>query len=107
MGVTTSSLQIEGTREKRGESVWDAFANEGKGPRFGIVHLDYGTLRRIPKDSYFFYSGVIKNNGIIKNHNFPSLSLKPREAPVALDIKKTPIADKGYNKKNPTSAKDG
>lgn len=30
--------------------------------RFGLVHCDYETLERTPKDSYYWYKEVIKNN---------------------------------------------
>ncbi len=32
--------------------------------RFGIVYVDYKTLRRIPKESAHWYAKVIANNGI-------------------------------------------
>lgn len=31
--------------------------------RFGIVHIDFQTLKRTPKDSFYWYKDVIKNNG--------------------------------------------
>lgn len=30
--------------------------------RFGIVHVDFRTLKRTPKDSYYWYQKVVKNN---------------------------------------------
>jgi beta-glucosidase len=36
----------------------------GLSRRFGIVYVDYQTQKRIPKESAYWYSGVIKNNGI-------------------------------------------
>ncbi|MBF0129468.1 MAG: beta-glucosidase [Alphaproteobacteria bacterium] len=33
----------------------------GLSKRFGIVRVDYDTLRRTPKDSYHYFSGVIRN----------------------------------------------
>lgn len=38
--------------------------HSGYEDRFGLVFIDYPTQRRIPKDSYYWYSGVIKNNGL-------------------------------------------
>jgi len=35
----------------------------GYGQRFGLVYLDYKTLRRIPKDSYYWYKQIIELNG--------------------------------------------
>lgn len=35
----------------------------GYNPRFGIVHVDYKTQKRTPKDSAYWYKGVIENNG--------------------------------------------
>lgn len=36
---------------------------EGYQKRFGIVYVDYPTQKRIPKDSAYWYSDVIKTNG--------------------------------------------
>ncbi|WP_284581254.1 GH1 family beta-glucosidase [Streptomyces sp. 2P-4] len=47
----------------RGYFVWSILDNfewaEGHRQRFGLVHVDYATLRRTPKDSYAWYRGVI------------------------------------------------
>ena len=32
--------------------------------RFGIVHVDFKTLKRTPKDSYYFFKKLIENNSI-------------------------------------------
>ena len=32
--------------------------------RFGIIYTDYATLKRIPKQSAYFYKNIIKQNGI-------------------------------------------
>ena len=37
--------------------------NEGYRFRFGLVHVDYQTQERIPKDSAYWYRDVIKSNG--------------------------------------------
>jgi len=46
----------------RGYFVWSLLDNfewqYGYSRRFGIVHVDYRTGNRIPKDSYYFYKGV-------------------------------------------------
>lgn len=31
--------------------------------RFGLIYIDYENQKRIPKDSYYWYKDVIKNNG--------------------------------------------
>lgn len=36
---------------------------DGYRERFGIVHVDYQTLKRTPKDSYYWYRDVIAANG--------------------------------------------
>ena len=37
--------------------------SEGYNERFGIIYVDYPTLRRIPKDSAAWYRDVIESNG--------------------------------------------
>jgi beta-glucosidase len=45
-------------------SLWDNFEwAEGLSIRFGIVYVDYNTLKRIPKASAYWYSKVIQDNG--------------------------------------------
>ncbi|KAA9005368.1 beta-glucosidase [Paenibacillus spiritus] len=36
----------------------------GYSMRFGLIHVDYETLRRTPKDSYYWYQDVIKRGGV-------------------------------------------
>jgi beta-glucosidase len=36
---------------------------EGYKDRFGLVHVDYQTQKRTPKDSYYWYREVIRTNG--------------------------------------------
>ncbi|MGJ8637468.1 MAG: GH1 family beta-glucosidase [Phycisphaerales bacterium] len=51
----------------RGYFQWSILDNfewaEGYALRFGLVYLDYTNMRRIPKESYFWYSKVIESNG--------------------------------------------
>jgi beta-glucosidase len=37
---------------------------EGYAKRFGLVHVDYATQRRVPKDSARWYQEVIRRNGL-------------------------------------------
>jgi beta-glucosidase len=52
----------------RGYFVWSLMDNfewaEGYAKRFGIVHVDYTTQARLPKDSARWYSEVIRRNGL-------------------------------------------
>jgi beta-glucosidase len=52
----------------RGYFVWSLLDNfewsEGYAKRFGIVHVDYTTQSRLPKDSARWYSKVIARNGL-------------------------------------------
>jgi beta-glucosidase len=52
----------------QGYMVWSLLDNfewaEGYSKRFGIVFVDYGTQRRIPKMSARWYRGVIERNGL-------------------------------------------
>ena len=36
---------------------------DGYRQRFGLIHVDYKTLRRTPKDSARWYANVIRTNG--------------------------------------------
>jgi beta-glucosidase len=52
----------------RGYMVWSFLDNfewaEGYSKRFGIVFVEYGTQRRVPKSSARWYSEVIRHNGL-------------------------------------------
>ena len=52
----------------RGYFVWSLLDNfewaEGYAKRFGIVHVDYATQARTPKDSAPWYRDVIRRNGV-------------------------------------------
>ena len=51
-----------------GYCVWSLLDNFewawGYGKRFGIVHVDYATLARTPKDSARFYARVVRENAV-------------------------------------------
>ena len=52
----------------RGYLVWSLLDNfewaEGYAKRFGIVHVDFGTLRRTPRRSARWYRDVIARNAV-------------------------------------------
>jgi beta-glucosidase len=56
----------DGARVK-GYFVWSIMDNfewaEGYSKRFGLVHVDYNSLKRTPKKSYFWYKQLTANNG--------------------------------------------
>ncbi len=59
---------IEAGVPLQGYFVWSLLDNfewaHGYSKRFGIVYVDYETLARIPKASYFWYRDVIARNGL-------------------------------------------
>ena len=59
---------IERGVDLRGYMVWSLLDNfewaEGYSKRFGIVFVEYGTQRRVPKSSARWYAGVIRRNGL-------------------------------------------
>ena len=42
----------------------DPHTAEGYSKRFGLVFVEYGTQRRVPKSSARWYAGVIRSNGL-------------------------------------------
>jgi beta-glucosidase len=59
---------IEAGTDVRGYFCWSLMDNfewaYGYRPRFGIVHVDFETLRRTPKSSAHWYADVIARNGL-------------------------------------------
>ena len=43
---------------------------EGYSKRFGLVYIEYGTQRRIPKMSARWYSEVIRRNGLDRDKHY-------------------------------------
>ena len=66
---------IEGGVPLRGYFVWSVFDNFewacGYSRRFGIVHVDYDTQARTPKDSAGFYSRVLRTGELQDLSNHP------------------------------------
>ena len=66
--IRAAHAAIEQGVDLRGYYVWSLLDNfewgAGYGPRFGIVHVDYATLVRTPKESALFYAGVIRAHGL-------------------------------------------
>ncbi|MFG0304761.1 MAG: GH1 family beta-glucosidase [Phycisphaerales bacterium JB040] len=60
-------IAIDDGADIRGYFHWSLFDNfewsEGYDQRFGLVHVDYQTLTRTPKDSFAYYREVIETNG--------------------------------------------
>ena len=56
---------VEDGVDARGYFLWSFMDNfewaKGYGPRFGIVYTDYKSLKRIPKDSAYWYRDYIEN----------------------------------------------
>ncbi len=58
---------IDDGADVRGYMTWTLMDNFewalGFEKRFGLIHVDFDTLKRTPKESYYFYKDLIKNNG--------------------------------------------
>ena len=52
----------------RGYFYWSLLDNFewalGMKPRFGLIHVDHKNFTRTPKQSYYYYAEIAKNNGI-------------------------------------------
>ena len=65
--IAPQALSIEQGVDLRGYCAWSLLDNLewslGFSKRFGIVHVDYATQRRTPKDSALWYRAAIAANG--------------------------------------------
>jgi beta-glucosidase len=61
-------VAIEAGAPVIGYCVWSLLDNFewawGFAKRFGVVHVDYATQVRTPKDSAWFYAGVVRDNAV-------------------------------------------
>ncbi len=69
--ITAVHAAIEQGADVRGYFVWSLLDNfewsHGYSKRFGIVHVDFQTQQRTPKDSARFYARVIASRGRVLN----------------------------------------
>lgn len=67
--IAAVSQAIDAGADVRGYFAWSLFDNfewaEGYAKRFGLVHVDYDTQQRTPKDSFAWYQSVIARGGLI------------------------------------------
>ena len=66
--IDAAGRAIDAGVDLRGYFCWSFLDNfewaEGYQKRFGLVYIDYGTQRRIPKASAAYYASVIRENGL-------------------------------------------
>ena len=69
--ITAVHAALRAGVDVRGYFVWSLLDNFewalGYAKRFGIVHVDFETQKRTPKDSALFYSKVIASKGQLLN----------------------------------------
>ena len=69
--VAAVHAALERGVDVRGYFVWSLLDNfewaHGYSKRFGLVHVDFDTQRRTPKDSARVYAGIIASNGRTTN----------------------------------------
>jgi beta-glucosidase len=71
--VAAMHAAIEAGVDLRGYFAWSLLDNFewslGYSKRFGIVHVDFETQKRTPKNSARLYSSIIASNGTILNES--------------------------------------
>ena len=69
-GVKVPRAALAAGVDVRGYMHWSLFDNfewaEGYRQRFGMVHVDFDTMERIPKQSALYYSRIIQSNGRVE-----------------------------------------
>lgn len=70
----------------RGYCCWSLMDNfewaEGFRMRFGLTYVDFQTLERIPKDSFYFYKQIIESNGGCLADSMPEIEARVRHVRV-------------------------
>ena len=66
--LAAAHAAIQAGARLEGYHLWSLLDNfewaEGYTQRWGIIHVDFSTQRRTPKDSAHWYAGVIRRNGV-------------------------------------------
>ncbi|MBC7237682.1 MAG: family 1 glycosylhydrolase, partial [Chloroflexi bacterium] len=66
--LAAAQRAIQGGAPLKGYFLWSLMDNfewgYGYSRRFGIVYVDYETMERHPKDSFYFYRSVIADNAV-------------------------------------------
>lgn len=85
--LTALRCAIRDGADVRGYFHWSILDNfewaEGYRMRFGLIYVDYETLKRIPKDSYMWYQQVIMSNGKCLPENPVPLRDSGTKGPIA------------------------
>ena len=81
----------------RGYMAWSLLDNLewslGYSKRFGIVHVDFATQQRTPKDSAHFYAKVVATNGAVLEERTGARASRARAATRASAVSCTRLGD--------------
>ena len=73
--ITAVQAAVHAGVDVRGYFAWSLLDNlewsHGYAKRFGIVHVDFDTQKRTPKDSALFYARVIASKGQVLSEPIP------------------------------------